>query len=179
MIIRKANINDIDGILMIVNDAVALLKSNKVNQWQNGYPNREVFLNDIKKGTLYVACDEDVIAGVCNLCFDKDPSYEKVYLGNWLTNDNYLVIHRIAVKKEYYHKGVANMMFSFSEELALNNNVKSIKIDTHKDNIPMKQILKRNGYQECGIIYLVNYADQDKERVAYEKVLEGLYEKKI
>jgi ribosomal protein S18 acetylase RimI-like enzyme len=173
MIIRKANINDIDGILMIVNDAVDLLKSNNVNQWQNGYPNREVFLNDIKKGTLYVTCDENVIAGVCNLCFNKDPSYEKVYFGKWITNDDYLVIHRIAVKKEYYHKRVAKMMFSFSEELALYNNVKSIKIDTHKDNIPMNKILKNIGYQECGIIYLLNYADQDKERVAFEKVLKG------
>ena len=171
--IRKANINDIEKIMLVVDDAVTLLKNKGVNQWQNGYPNPAVFKNDISLGTLWVVELDGKLAGVCNLSMEKDESYEKIYEGKWLTNDSsYMVIHRIAVKKEFYNQGIAKLMFKFAEELAMKNNIKSIRIDTHKLNIPMNDILKKLGYVKCGIIYLVNSRDEDKTRVAYEKIIE-------
>ena len=170
--IRKAKKNDIENIMKAINDAVNLLKDNNVNQWQNGYPNREVFTEDISKGTLWVVEKDDKIAGVCNICIDDDISYEKIYHGSWLTKgSSYMVIHRIAVKKEFYNQGIAKEMFMFAEKEAKKYNISSIRIDTHKFNIPMNQILTKFNYIRCGIIYLVNSRDEDKERVAYEKIL--------
>ena len=42
----------------------------------------------------------------------------------------------------------------------------SLKIDTHKDNIPMQKVLLRNGFKFCGIIHLEN----GDERLAYQKI---------
>jgi RimJ/RimL family protein N-acetyltransferase len=42
----------------------------------------------------------------------------------------------------------------------------NLKIDTHRDNIPMQKVLKRNGFSECGIIYIEN----GDERIAFQKI---------
>ena len=47
------------------------------------------------------------------------------------------------------------------------NNAESIRIDTHRDNIPMQKMLNKNGFIYCGIIYLLD----GKERFAFEKPL--------
>ena len=36
MILRKADINDVDAILDIINQAKQYLKSQNIDQWQNG-----------------------------------------------------------------------------------------------------------------------------------------------
>lgn len=172
MRIRQAEEKDLTEILEIVQDAVNLLKQNKVNQWQKGYPNKEVFINDINHKTLFVLDEERQVIGFCNLSKDSDPSYEKIYLGKWLTKINsYVTIHRLAVRKEYYHKGAAKMLLEFSEKYAKENNLISIRVDTHQDNIPMRKLLEKMGYLQCGIIHLIGYSDEDNERIAYEKLL--------
>jgi len=40
-----------------------------------------------------------------------------------------------------------------------------------KGNIPMRSFLKKQGFEECGIIYLSNEGCVDNKRVAYEKVI--------
>ncbi|HNZ83431.1 MAG TPA: GNAT family N-acetyltransferase, partial [Sedimentibacter sp.] len=42
---------------------------------------------------------------------------------------------------------------------------RNLKIDTHRDNIPMQNLLNKNGFIRCGIIYLEN----GDERIAYQK----------
>ena len=170
--IRKATINDIKPIMLIIHDAVNLLKTSNVNQWQQGYPNEEAFLHDIEKQTLWVIEKDEKIVGVWNLAMEDDPTYKVIYEGKWLTeNTPYMVIHRIAVKKEYYHQGIAQMMFNFSEEEACKHHFKSIRIDTHRLNQPMNSILTKLGYIKCGIIHLGNFCNDDQERVAYEKII--------
>jgi len=172
MIIRLATNEDLKGILEIVQDAVNLLKKNNVNQWQNGYPNRDVFLKDIENETLYVLCDEAIIVGFCNISPLPDPSYKVIYEGNWLTDvEEYVVIHRLAVRKEYYHRNCAKILIEFAKEVAIRNNKISIRVDTHQDNMPMNRLLQKMGFIKCGIIHLIGYSDAEKARVAYEKII--------
>ena len=58
-------------------------------------------------------------------------------------------------------KGVASFIFSYCASLA-----KCIRIDTHRDNIPMQKALSKAGFSYRGIIYLESGA----ERLAYERV---------
>ena len=170
--VRLANINDINRILEIKDQAVLALKNDGVNQWQNGYPNYEVFINDIKNETLFVY-DDSSVQGFCNLALEDDPSYEKIYEGEWLTKDSkYLVVHRIAVSTEALARGIASSMFNFAYEFAKKNKARSIRIDTHRNNSRMRKLVERLGYQECGIIYLLNSLDSDKTRIAYELLID-------
>ena len=39
-----------------------------------------------------------------------------------------------------------------------------LRIDTHKDNIPMQKALEKNGFGRCGMIY----TDDGSQRIAYD-----------
>lgn len=48
---RRSQIEDLDRIVRIVEDAKAFLRSNSVSQWQRGaYPDRELFASDVANG---------------------------------------------------------------------------------------------------------------------------------
>jgi hypothetical protein len=42
----------------------------------------------------------------------------------------------------------------------------NIRIDTHRDNVPMLSLLDKSGFERCGIIYLKN----GDERIAFQKI---------
>ncbi|MBO5963624.1 MAG: hypothetical protein J6P97_04000 [Bacteroidales bacterium] len=58
---RLAEKKDVDTIVEIIEGAVFRLGKAGINQWQNGYPNREVVLCDIEKGVGRVLCEDERI----------------------------------------------------------------------------------------------------------------------
>ena len=57
-----------------------------------------------------------------------------------------------------------------AETIVKEKNIYSIKIDTHKINIPMTKTILKSGYTYCGIIKLKR-SNIDNLRDAYEKRL--------
>ena len=55
--LRKANLNEIKDVLTIIQDGQSFLKSQGLDQWQNGYPNETSITNDINNGNCYVLID--------------------------------------------------------------------------------------------------------------------------
>ena len=64
MNITKANIDDLASIMEIVIEAKAYLKSQNIDQWQDGYPNEEGLLKDIQNDSLYIVKEDNLIIGV-------------------------------------------------------------------------------------------------------------------
>lgn len=161
MFIRLATEADVAAAEKIYDEARAYMKeSGNPDQWKGEYPNGFDVREGIKNGTSYV-CEEDGEV-VATFHFEKsadDPTYRKIYDGKWASDGNYGVIHRIAVK----HHGRGIVDFCFSECYKLSG---SIRIDTHRANIPMQKVLKRCGFDYCGVIYLEN----GDERIAFQKV---------
>ena len=62
-------------------------------------------------------------------------------------------------------------MLELAEEIVKNKNITSIKIDTHKNNIPMTKTILYAGYTYCGIIKLKR-SNIDNLRDAYEKKID-------
>ncbi len=164
---RKAVESDIDRIMEIIRQAQAYLKEQGINQWQNNYPNTETIKNDIDKGYGYVLLKEGEIVGTVSVSFDGEKTYEKIYDGKWISNFDYVVIHRIAIDRRFKGRGLASEIMKNIEEMSLKRNIHSIRIDTHEDNKPMQRLIEKNGFQYCGIIYL---ADKSK-RLAFEKLI--------
>lgn len=163
MIITKAKELDIKDIMIIVNEAKAFLKSQNVNQWQDGYPNEESFLNDIKEDRLYAVKDEDQVIGVFAIV-NYEPTYDVIYEGKWLSDEPYIAVHRIAIEDSYKGKGVAKFIFD-----ELKKEHKHIRVDTHRGNKNMNKCLLNNDFKYCGIIYLAR-TESDIERLAYEYI---------
>ncbi len=161
MNIRLAATSDLEKIMNIYADAKDFMRqSGNLLQWQGSYPERDLVLNDIISKNLYLCEENGSILAVFCFFIGDDPTYQKIYEGAWLNNNTYGVIHRIAIDKNAHGKGVAAFCYDFAF-----SKIKNIKIDTHRDNLPMQKSLKKAGFAYCGIIYLKN----GEERLAYQK----------
>lgn len=168
MNILNANINNISSILNIFNEAKKYIKSQGFDQWQNDdYPNEAILKRDITKDSGYILCDNDKIIGYMALLLDIEPTYSTISSGKWESDFDYATIHRVALSDEYRGKKLSNLLFDFAEKLCIQKNIRSLRVDTHEQNIPMKKMLKKRKYKHCGIITLEN----NEKRIAYEKLV--------
>ena len=119
------------------------------NQWKNTNPTEEQILEDIEKSRCNVIYDENGIHGVFALCQGEDPTYEYIEGGQWLNNEAYVTIHRIA--SDQTTRGIFRVAMDECKKYASN-----IRIDTHKDNAVMQRTLEKYDFQHCGVIYLAN-----------------------
>ena len=164
---RKSKKSDLEQIMTIIKQAQAYFKEQGIDQWQNGYPNNETIESDINNKVSYVLIKDENIVATAAISFDKEETYDSIYDGEWLSNESYAVIHRIAVDNNLKGVGLASEIIKQVEELCIINNVHSIKIDTHEDNISMQNLLKKNDFIYCGKITLKDGA----MRIAFEKIL--------
>ena len=165
---KKAELSEIAPVWEILQQAIQRRKEDGSTQWQDGYPNPEVIQKDIEKGEGFVLADGETIIGYSAVLINDEPAYEKIE-GKWLTNDDFVVMHRVAISEKYLGKGLAKMILKYIEEFAVSNNIYSIKADTNFDNIVMMKIFESSGYTYCGEVYF-----RGSPRKAYEKVLAKL-----
>ena len=159
MIIRKTTYADVDAVAEIYENAKIFMRKNgNHDQWNLGYPNRDTVLEDIEAGVGYVCEDEGEVVATFMFNIGDDKTYKIMYEGAWKNDRPYAVIHRVAVKKH----GCGIIDFCFEECFKKYPN---LKIDTHRDNIPMQRVLERNGFVYCGIIHI----ETGDERLAYQK----------
>ena len=169
MKIQLTTLKEVPRILEIIEDARTYLASQNIDQWQNGYPDAAQIENDILNGESFVVInDENQVMATSMFSTNKEPTY-KIIEGNWIINEDeiYGVIHRMAIKKEFRKFGLATLLFNEFHLQLVEKNIKSLKIDTHEDNLGMQSLIKKLGYTYCGIIY-TNYGDK---RLAFEKVI--------
>lgn len=160
MNIRNADLLEAQEIKQIYENAKLFMRaSGNMHQWNGSYPEIELIERDIKNGNCYVCVENGEILGVFCLFEGPDTTYNEIFGGSWKTNGEYYVIHRIAVSK--HGLGVADACYAYG--LAKNG---VLRIDTHRDNLPMQRSLAKNGFEYCGIIYL----ESGDERLAFEKV---------
>ncbi len=164
MNIRLAEHKDLDRILQIYESARRFMgEMGNPNQWGKANPPVSRTIEDIQTQKLYAVTDNNFIIAIFFFDIADDPTYEVIYGGNWLNDKPYGVIHRIAVSDEARGKGVAGICFDYAFDKCRN-----LKIDTHKDNIPMHRALAKHGFIKCGIIHLAN----GDERIAFQKTEE-------
>src|SRR5687768_15430733 len=124
MILRKANFSDAAVIWTILQQAIEQRKQDGSDQWQNGYPNEQTVQEDISKGYAYVLADHDVIIAYAAIIFGIEQAYEDIQ-GQWLSNGEYAVVHRVATADAAKGKGIATRLFKMVEDLCIQQNVYS------------------------------------------------------
>ena len=159
MLIRKTEPRDLESVMSIYSSARQFMRENgNGSQWGTLHPSQELIESDIECGDGYVVEADGEIVGTFFFKIGDDPTYEKIYDGAWRKGGEYGVIHRIAVK--YHGRGIVGFVYDHCYKL-----IKNLRIDTHRDNIPMQRSLKKAGFEYCGIIHIAN----GDERVAFQK----------
>ena len=167
---RKATPDDMDELMSIAREASAYLRSCGVDQWQDNFPNPEVFARDISRGNCWLFTHEGKAAGVIVVYLEPEADYPAIE-GRWLTEgEDYGVIHRVAVKDAYRGRGLAQEMMQLAEDIILGRGFASVRIDTHEDNLTMQNLLKKRGYTPCGVVWLHGGPETCKKRIGLEKI---------
>lgn len=162
---RKATPSETPQIWAILQHAILRRKAEGSDQWQDGYPNPDVIQKDIETDAGFVLTEEGIIIGYSAVMINNESAYENIK-GQWFTNGDFVVLHRVAISQTHLGKGFAKMIIKFAEDFAFKNNIYSIKVDTKFDNLAMLKILEQLGYSYCGEVFFRGSA-----RKAFEKVL--------
>lgn len=161
MEIRRARLEELNEIMDLYEQARQFMRrSGNLDQWTGGQPGRELIEGDIRAGHCYLAIEGGETAGVfCFFCGrDAEPVYA-VIDGAWLDDGPYGVLHRVA------SSGRAKGLVAACADWCLDR-CPSLRIDTHRDNRPMRRALERCGFRYCGA---VDYGAAG-ERLAYQKL---------
>lgn len=157
--IRPAVPSDLPEIMRIYQSAKQYMRDNgNYSQWTGGYPSEDLLRSDMETGQLFVIRKDAVPCAVFAFIIGKDPTYAVIEDGNWLSDREYGTIHRIA--SDGTQGGILHEAAEFCW-----NRIKHLRIDTHRDNLPMQRAILRNGFIRCGIIFLAD----GSPRIAFEK----------
>jgi ribosomal protein S18 acetylase RimI-like enzyme len=166
MIIRKANKSDLGNIMLMYNSCVNGMLKNGIDQWDSSYPNVDVILADLKARTYFVAEENGEIIGGINIDQNQDDTYLAL---DWEDKRNqFLVVHRLAVKVEFWNDGIGKSLMLFTENLVTEKGLNSIRLDTYSGNPKAMEFYRRLGYTELGTIDLK--PDKDKYH-CFEKII--------
>ena len=179
--IRKAKMDDLDEIMKIYQRARKFMAEHgNPNQWGTQKPPKEQIIKDIVAEKSYICVEreddimetvllekfpeenngkkEETIAAVFYYAIEEDSTYNVIYDGQWLNHKPYGVVHRIA--SAGIVKGAGEFCLKWAWQQCEN-----LRIDTHEENIVMQTLLKKTGFQYCGIIHLKD----GNPRLAFQK----------
>ncbi len=151
MQIRLATREDLAYLTTLVSRVVPLMRAEGNLQWDDTYPNPEVFGRDIEREQLWVAEIGGSIAGVVAITGDSEPDYLQA---DWDHTEPALVVHRLAVDPEFRGVGVARALMQQAEDIARSQGIRAIRIDTNIENQATKRLFPGLGYRFAGEIAL-------------------------
>ena len=145
---RKATENDIDEICGMVKAAIDVMEANGIHQWDEIYPTKEEFLDDIRGSNLFVGIKDTKIAVVFVLNKWQDPAY---FSAEWTyKGEQFCVLHRLCVNPKFQNQGVAKETLYYIEEKLKNAGVRSIRLDAFTENPYALKLYKNFGYRTTG-----------------------------
>ncbi|MBR2739978.1 MAG: N-acetyltransferase [Oscillospiraceae bacterium] len=157
--VRVTRPEDRDRVLEIYSIAREFMKrSGNPRQWGDSSPAVSLIDADIENGTGRVIEKDGRIEGCFALFNGPDPTYLKIYDGEWLNDEPYIVIHRIASAGK---GGILRACLDYCDAISCN-----IRIDTHRENRVMQHQLHKYGFTYCGTIYIAD----GSPRMAYQRI---------
>ena len=164
MVIRQSTPEDLLEILRLIAVARAFMTEHgNPSQWPEGYPSAEQLSSDIARGHSYVCVAPEYagLVGTFYFAVEEEPTYRHIE-GRWLNDKPYGVIHRLA--SDGRMRGLFRECLTFASK-----HCSEIRVDTHEDNAPMRQLLVAESFVPCGTIYVAD----GSLRIAYQKSLKG------
>ena len=149
--IELAVISNLDKVKEIAECCASDMINRNIFQWNEKYPSKKIFKEDIESNSLYLAKINQEIVGCIMLTKNKDDVYKDI---KWLSEDNInLYIHRLAVHPLFQKKGIGRKMMDFAEDYAKSNNYESVRLDTFSKNKRNNIFYENRGYIRLGNVY--------------------------
>ncbi len=151
MEIRQAAPEDVPTIMQLVTRIVPLMRAAGNLQWDDAYPNPEVFLRDIELGHLWVAETASALAGFAAITTAQEPEYAQI---GWDIALPAIVVHRLAVDPALRGMGIASALMGQAETVARERGIALLRVDTNTENAATQRLFPKLGYRLDGEITL-------------------------
>ena len=152
----KANINDLEEIYSLYQNAIITMEKDNIHQWDEIYPNKDILKEDITKNQMYIGKTDNKIAVCFVLSEECDEEYKN---GCWKYPDSrFNVIHRLCVNPLFQNQGIAAKTLEYIENLSKSEGYDSIRLDCFTQNPYSRKLYDKAGYSITG------YADWRKGR---------------
>ncbi|MFD0964351.1 GNAT family N-acetyltransferase [Pseudofulvibacter geojedonensis] len=149
--IIKATNNDVDELLTVTQACAKHMIENGIYQWNELYPSKEAFENDVDLHQLWVIKDGKRVIGSIVITEVEDEEYHDI---EWLTESgNTVYIHRLSIHPSYQGQGLAQRLMSFAESYAKQKKYNSVRLDAFSQNKRNNTFYQKRGYQQLGDIY--------------------------
>ena len=168
VIIRLAVEKDVDQIMEIVQKVIPLMQSRGNYQWDQNYPNSEVFFLDVMNQDLWVGEIDGVVIGMIALTLDQPKEYAHVGLD---LSEVSIVPHRMAVDPDYQGRGIAKKLLNQADVVAQTKGIPRVRIDTNLHNPITRRLFPISGYTLKGEIGLDTRPGL--RFLCYEKLIHG------
>lgn len=164
ILLRKACIEDFEAIVTMFKNAVEVMDSNGIYQWDSIYPSEDIIRKDLLSNQMYLGTMNNRIVSSFVLNQDYDKEYSN---GNWRYKDaSFYVIHRLCVNSAFQGMGVGSRTMQLIENLLRNKQIETIRLDAFSLNPIALKMYEKLGYNRVG-------------EVNWRKGLFYLFEKKI
>ena len=152
----KANINDLEEIYSLYQNAIITMEKDNIHQWDEIYPDKDILKEDITKNQMYIGKTDNKIAVCFVLSEECDEEYKN---GCWKYPDSrFNVIHRLCVNPLFQNQGIAAKTLEYIENLSKSEGYDSIRLDCFTQNPYSRKLYDKAGYSITG------YADWRKGR---------------
>lgn len=173
MKIRLGTLADLNKVEQLYDIVTVDLEAN-INYpgWKKGiYPTSKEAKSGIDNKELYVVEQDKQIIGSITVNHEQDINYKKVNWNCKVADNEIYVIHTLAIHPQYKGLKIAQQLLEYTEKLAQQNNIKTIRLDVREGNIPAIKLYKRLGYSYLGSKSFDERGDDLGLFELYEKIL--------
>lgn len=148
MTYRLGTLEDLDEICIMIQKAIKEMEFHRIYQWDELYPMRANFEDDIRKSTLYVAFEDREIAAIYVISQECDEEYNKCVWKN--SGETAYIIHRLCVSPDLQNRGIGQKVLRHIEEQLMEMGNESVRLDVFTENPYALRLYEKNGYEKRG-----------------------------
>jgi ribosomal protein S18 acetylase RimI-like enzyme len=165
--LKQANPDHLDTIMDVYLRCKKDLDEKGLLQWNEVYPSREYFEEEMTDGNLYVLMIDENIAGSATLNEWQSPEWSEI---PWKL-ENEWVIHALFLDPLQQGNGLGKIFMEKCEEFAREKGFESIRLDAYSRNTGANYLYEKMGYEYRGSVYFTSKPEGHREYRCYEKAL--------
>lgn len=167
--IRHGRSDDIDIVEAMVRKCANDLKKKGIYQWNECYPTRETFTDNMKNNNFFVFQKDGKIIGTVVLNESQDKEWERA---QWkFCEEPILVIHAFALSPDFQGKGYGKEAYELIESYGRTQGYKSIRLDAFSENSIALYLYEKYGFKRSGEVVFLYKPEGHQVYYCYEKEL--------
>ncbi len=148
IVYRLGTKQDLDKICLLIQQAIEEMERQDIYQWDDIYPARIDFEEDIERQTLYLAYSDDNLVALYVISSECDEQYKN---GLWKYDEKTAcILHRFCVSPLFQNKGIGKTVLHHVEEQIKEMGYQSVRLDTYTENPFAQRLYLHNGYESRG-----------------------------